>query len=310
MNVPVILRRRRFQYGGGVVPFSPVALSGLTAWFAASPDAAFLSATDLTPASVGDRLGFYLNTALGAGYSAGSFTGLGSELVTNGAFDTDITGWTNSGFNSTVSWSAGKLRLTDTFGPHAAYQALSATAGVTYLIYAESTIISGAPDFVQLVVSSSASAVSTAVGAQLPVSGSGSTYLAWTAPSTGNFYIQLSASGNIITEWDNISVRELPANHAVQANLAPRPFLRQTAGGVYHLESDGLDDALPWTAPAGTYTIGYVNTAGTVTILTGQALNGATDILLDTELVEYVAYDRALTAQETADLTTYLEGRA
>jgi hypothetical protein len=42
---------------------------------------------------------------------------------------------------------------------------------------------------------------------------------------------------------DNISVRELPGNHATQATAAARPILRQTAGGLYYLEFDGVDDS-------------------------------------------------------------------
>ena len=92
--------------------------------------------------------------------------------------------------------------------------------------------------------------------------------------------------------------------------MASRPILRQTGGGVYYLDDDEVDDAINWTAPAGTYTIAYVNTSGTVTTLTGQSLSGATNILLDPALVAYVAVDRALTGAETSGLQSYLAGLA
>ena len=99
-------------------------------------------------------------------------------------------------------------------------------------------------------------------------------------------------------------------NNATQATVASKPILRQTGGGLYYLEDDETDDALNWTAPAGTYTVARLNSAGTVTIQTSQALSGATDILLEAEVAAYVAVDRALTAGETSSLTTYLEGLA
>lgn len=78
---------------------------------------------------------------------------------------------------------------------------------------------------------------------------------------------------------------------------------------VLYAFDDEVDDAMNWTAPADTdYTISYVDTAGNVTTLTGQSLSGATDILLDPALVGYLAIDRALTAGETTDLESYLEG--
>lgn len=80
---------------------------------------------------------------------------------------------------------------------------------------------------------------------------------------------------------------------------------------ISYLFDDEADDAISWTAPADTdYTIARVNTSGNVTILTGQSLSGATDILLEQDIAGYVAIDRALTSQETTDLTTYLEAIA
>lgn len=78
---------------------------------------------------------------------------------------------------------------------------------------------------------------------------------------------------------------------------------------VYYMFDDGAD-SLNWTAPAGTYDIAYVNSLGTVTVLTSQALSGAADITLPVDLVEYVAVPRTLTAGEVTQLTTYLQARA
>jgi hypothetical protein len=49
-------------------------------------------------------------------------------------------------------------------------------------------------------------------------------------------------------EIDNISVREIPGNHATQATAASRPTLRQDASGRLYLEFDGIDDSLATAA--------------------------------------------------------------
>jgi hypothetical protein len=80
---------------------------------------------------------------------------------------------------------------------------------------------------------------------------------------------------------------------------------------LHYLASDGVDDALNWTATADDYTIARVNLSGTVTIQTTQALSGTTDIFAaEDDIAGYVAVNRALTTAETSGLTAYLEGLA
>jgi hypothetical protein len=49
--------------------------------------------------------------------------------------------------------------------------------------------------------------------------------------------------GSVLT-IDNISVRELPGNHAFQTTSTSRPVLKQDAGGQYYLKFDGVDDGM------------------------------------------------------------------
>jgi hypothetical protein len=287
----------------GGEPFSPASLfaSGEEgAWYEPSTTSAFLSTTDLTPCAVGDACGFLLDKSQGAGYSGGSFTGLGSELVTNGTFDSDISGWSRSGAVST--WSGGEVTVIRT-GPyqlHFGQNSVAVVAGKTYKIDYDITFMEGG--------STVNFAYSSAVGGPPNLIqnhySAGSFSVVWTAPSDDlaiGFGTNASVAGFTV---DNISVRELPGNHATQTTAAARPILRASPN---HLESDEVDDVLNWIAPAGTdYTIAYVNTAGTVTTLTEQSLDGATDILLDPALVGYVAVDRALTSEEATGLQTYL----
>lgn len=98
---------------------------------------------------------------------------------------------------------------------------------------------------------------------------------------------------------------------ATAYQLAVSQFDVREAGvqSLAYLYDDLVDDALTWVAPTGVYTIAYVDTSAAVTILSGQALSGATDVLLPRQLGGYVAVNRALTALEVGALTAYLAAK-
>ena len=171
---------------------------------------------------------------------------LGAELVTNGGFDSNTTGW-NPRAGCTLSVVAGWLRLTYT-GSGAAranFTTLTTVVGKTYKIIfnvRNTTSTGTAGGFVY----------SDAFVTQIATSGSkradDSYSFVFTATSTtSNIEVGNSASdggAGAYLEFDNISVRELPGNHATQATSASRPVLKQDANGKYYLFFDGVDDAL------------------------------------------------------------------
>src|SRR5210317_2130086 len=62
------------------------------------------------------------------------------ELVTNGTFDTDVTGWTASGSTPAVlSQSSGQMTVTGatTNSIHGAYQTITTVLGKTYVLTAD-----------------------------------------------------------------------------------------------------------------------------------------------------------------------------
>lgn len=70
---------------------------------------------------------------------------------------------------------------------------------------------------------------------------------AWYDPSDLSTVWQNSAGttpGAIDSPVGRIDDKSGNANHATQATSAARPILRQTAGGLYYLEGDGVDDLL------------------------------------------------------------------
>lgn len=111
-------------------------------------------------------------------------------------------------------------------------------------------------------------------------------------------------SDGVRGEWDDISVIEIPGNHAIQATTAARPTYRDI-GGVRYLESDGVDDALNITLPAGTYTRAYVTAAGVMTMDESVSIGEPEDIMRAPTVAGVLYIDRALTADEQARLAAY-----
>lgn len=253
------------------------------AWFEAA-DTTFDVSTHLNEATAGDPVGFAVNRAQDVRYAGGAFSGVGSEVLADPGFDTG-TGWNVGG-----EWlvSGGQVSNTGS-GSQFLTAAGVLTVGEWYLIEVD--------------IASTTGSLRLYAGSIIyqfdPVSGVQQTV--WKATTTSlQFW---DGGGDHVI--NGISCKPLPGNHAYQATTAARPTLRAAPA---HLEDDGVDDSLNWDAPAGTYTVARVNSAGTVTIQTGQSLSGATDIMLDSTIVAYIAVDRALTGQETTDLTAYLEG--
>jgi hypothetical protein len=285
---------------GAPAAFTPASLFAngeAGTWIVPSPATAFNSTTDVTPCAIDADCGFALDQSQGASFDGSEFLGLGSELVTNGD-GSSTAGWATSG--SVIFTSNGSEFFIDrnSEGPLSSQPKQSIlTVGKTYLVTLDvlsltnTVFVVANPAFVPQTTASTGPASFILVAEQT------------------DFYVGAGGALNANATIDNISVREIPGYPTIQATAAARPAFRQTVGGVYYLENV-LDDSILWDAPAGTYTIGHVNTSGTVTLLTSQSLSGATDIMLDPELVGYVAVDRALTADETSGLTAYLGGLA
>ena len=103
-------------------------------------DAQAVTSFDTTGFSVGTNTGINENTQTCVAWSLQTNqkiipTGTGSELVTNGAFDTDTTGWVNGDAASTISVSSQQLKVlgSDTT-PALSTQTLTAIVGKTYLV--------------------------------------------------------------------------------------------------------------------------------------------------------------------------------
>lgn len=162
----------------------------------------------------------------------------GSELVSNGGFSSGTAGWSSNG--TSLSVISGRLRVTMPSGGSARpFTSFSTVVGRTY----------AASGFVAPTVDSVAMAVGTVGGGSTIASATTSMAtrtdtLYFVATTTTTFIYPICvASVGAFFEIDDISVRELPGNHAFQATAASRPMLRQNATtGAYYLETDGSDD--------------------------------------------------------------------
>ena len=205
---------------------------------------------------------------------------LGAELVTNGTFDTDLSGWTvAAAATGSSSWAAGSMQIAYSAAlPAARYQALSVTAGKTYNLKCGYSVVSGTAVKFFLTVKDTASVTSGALAETLVTASSGasgSISFYYTAASTRTVYVMgliYDVAGTI--NFDNISVRELAGNHAVAPTDAARPIYGvEPKGGRRNLllATDTMaTQSLTVTAVA--HTLAFTGT-GTVT-LTGASTAG------------------------------------
>ena len=214
--------------------FNPASL------FAANEQGVWYDPSDLTT-MFQDNLGATPVTAAGqtVGLLLDKSRGLtlGSEMVINGTFDVDTSGWTAVAttlfsINGQLSFSSTQVTSSE------ARQTLTVMPGRSYEV--RGNLISGTGRFRV----SDGGVNNNHLIANSPITGPISIKRVFTPTTTTVVVRMMVENANATTVWDNISVRELPGNHATQGTLAARPFLRQTAGGLYYLEFDGTDDFL------------------------------------------------------------------
>jgi len=246
----------------GGVGFSPASLflaGEQGAWYDPSAmETLFQDASGVTPVTAVEQpVGLMLDKSKGLV--------LGPELVTNGDFSNGTTGWTAG--DSTISVVSGGLRVTNTTTSSGnASQFFSTVIGRTYAVTFSALASSGANlDF--RVGTSVASSVNLRVNSTT----AGTNYTAYfsaTATNTAISVVAFNSSGTIgsFVSLDNISVRELPGNHAFTpaAATTSRPVLSARVNLLTKTEefNDGA-----WVKSA-------IGTASTVTANTEIAPNG------------------------------------
>jgi hypothetical protein len=151
---------------------------------------------------------------------------LGPELVVNGDFsDGTTTGWTAGTAVSTAAVVDGEMQVTAVTNNGRQVTAIATEVGKTYKVTGIGRFISGAG-----VTTGAALYHTTNTGATTtagPVNSATTNAplgLVFTATATTSYIAAITlGSTGAIAAFDNISVKELPGNHAVQATGANRP---------------------------------------------------------------------------------------
>ncbi len=140
----------------------------------------------------------------------------GSELVTNGTFDSDTSGW--SAVNSTLSLSSGAMRVTiSTSGLAYAYQAITTVAGKTYTATMSIPASNNPGNNYGFRIGTSVGA--NDLGQDWTGSPDASATLTFTATGTTTYvHAALSYTAGQWAEFDNISVRLAEEDRSVNGN--------------------------------------------------------------------------------------------
>jgi hypothetical protein len=109
----------------------------------------------------------------------------------------------------------------------------------------------------------------------------------------------------------NVTIKEIAGNHATQATAASCPVLANNAQTKPYRNFDAVDDSMSTTFQSSlgsACTVGRSDPTTGAVILTAQTIGTSYSATADD--CQLVIVNRALTGQETTDLTAYLNGKA
>jgi hypothetical protein len=219
-------------------------------WFDPSPTTTFTDTAGTTPATVGSAVALMLDKSKGLA--------LGPELVTNGTFDTDTSGWV-AGSGMTLSAVDGDLRIQRGASVNQNnYTSITTVVGRSYKIqWSYKGRSAGSNHYTDFRIGSTIGGVDNyrALDSAASEFAQGQQTALFSATATTSYItivLRDGVSGDFI-EVDNISVKELPGFHATQPTLAARPILaRVPARGRANLltRTEEFDNAV-WTKSGG-----------------------------------------------------------
>jgi hypothetical protein len=193
---------------GGFSPASLFAAGEVGAWYDPSDlTTLFQDTAGTTPITTpGERVALMLDKSRGLA--------LGPELVSNGDFSDGTTGWTLT--SATVS--AGQLSVNSVTTENVAINSGTINTAKACAISFDVTVVSG-----QFSVFVSQVAAANKFGETVTTSGRKAGVVFAGLSGGTNSAVIFRAEGGFVGTIDNISVRELPGNHATQSVLAQRP---------------------------------------------------------------------------------------
>jgi hypothetical protein len=184
-----------------------------------------------------DPVGLILDDHAWGRSSLSTIIASATELVTNGQFSVDTTGWTANG--STLAAVTGQLEITSTGSGFAARALYSFTTevGKTYRMSLNSLTVGNA-----IRVGTTAAGVDVIPNTGIGIVNGYEVYFVAASTTTHIGLIGSAVLGGK-NYFDDVSVKLIPGNHALQATAANRPLWKANAGKPYLL-LDGSNDAL------------------------------------------------------------------
>ena len=222
---------------------------------------------------------------------------LGPELVTNGDFSAGTTGWVSgSPLTSTAAVVGGEMQVTATVASGRQIQGFATVAGRSYRVVGQIRKISGAGTAAYLALTNSAGGTNTTISNTVPGAVATTATFTFTATDSTS-YVALSCwSSGDVCGFDNISVRELPGNHAYQTTSVNRPVL----SARYNLltKTEQFDDAV------------WVKSGATVTANAATAPNGtltADKLVEDTANAQHPWYQQLTVSAGTLTYSAHIK---
>ena len=216
IEVTVPFRQRIVSEGMGAAMYEMFGRGEKGLWYDPSDlPTMFQDSAGTTAAAIEQPVGLLLDKSKGLV--------LGPELVTNGTFDSDTT-WTK---DSGITISGGEAIFSGASSGRGVYkQELTHSAGKFYSVSYDLNLTSG-----------SVAVWLGVYGATRTTSGSYTQVIK--AGSTNNLVGVFSITPSTTATVDNISVKELPGNHATQATSTARPVLRARYNMLTYSEQFG-----------------------------------------------------------------------
>ena len=231
---------------------------------------------------------------------------LGSELASNGDFASGTSPWTSDAGITLSNVSSQLVQTASSGGWLKAWNRVSGvTSGKTYKIEID---VSGGS-----LTTSRYLNVGTNAGGynifQLAIANDFTGKITCYAVAQANYFDMgtecFFSIGNTVI-LDNFSIKELAGNHATAPSDAARPLKTSTTAADW-INYDAVDDVLNSTFPSSlgsSCTVCRANVGAAPTILTAQTIG--TSYADSTDHAGLIIVNRALTGQETTDVTAWL----
>lgn len=186
-----------------------------------------------------DWVGLALDQHKWGGKTLAEYRASQPELVTNGNFDTDVSGWNLAGASGTVTWQSGRMRVTATTNSTpGASRAFTCVVGRWYELSIDIPVAHS--NYTGYGIGTGPTSGTTYSSGNIG-NAPGSYKRFFKATSTTQYVIVYGPGvGGQYIEVDNISIKEIDGNHATQTSTA-RPTWASATNDVLF---DGSNDCL------------------------------------------------------------------